>query len=248
MEGNLTQSSSCRFYERFCAIITIPVFGLLYTLTTISVIFALVFSCLGLRHGVRTVIFIWANALIMIMGKRIVVKGKENIRKGTKYLLVANHSSLFDIPAIMSFYPGVAWFGREYLLRIPVFGHVLKRLHYVPMKQATVGNTRKMMDQLIEHSIDHTVAIFPEGTRTSDGQINRFRKGFIHLLKSSNLQLLPVTLIGFFHLKPKNRSSIHFHSPLQIVIHEPIPRDELLSFPDELIIERVKDVIESVYY
>lgn len=181
------------------------------------------------------------------MFKRLPVIGREHIRKEEKHIVVANHASLFDIVAIMSFYPGIAWFGHERLLRVPVFSHFLKRTGYVPVRKPTVTNTRRMIGHLMENSSDRSVALFPEGTRTSDGKINSFYRGFIYLLRSRDVHILPVTLNGFYSLKPKNRSYINFGSRLGIVIHPPIPKEQLATMDDRQIIETVKTVIESSY-
>ena len=63
----------------------------------------------------------WAKSAFLIIGKKLHIEGKENIKKTGKYILIANHSSLFDIMAIISFFPGVSWFGHERLLKIPIF-------------------------------------------------------------------------------------------------------------------------------
>jgi 1-acyl-sn-glycerol-3-phosphate acyltransferase len=138
-----------------------------------------------------------------MLGKRLRISGIEHVEKGKNYILLANHASLFDIMAILSFYPGVSWFGREHLLRIPIFGRVLKLTHYVPMKSGDLRNTKEMLSHLLEKSGSQTIAIFPEGTRTTDGSINRFRKGFVHVLKATEMSVLPVTLNGFFSAQAK---------------------------------------------
>jgi 1-acyl-sn-glycerol-3-phosphate acyltransferase len=104
-----------------------------------------------------------------------------------------------------------------------------------------------MMEQLIQRSKTNTVAIFPEGTRTLDGKINGFYKGFIYLLRTSDLDILPVTLNGFYKLKPKNRFYISFDSPLEVVIHKSIKREDLIGKTDQEIIESVKSTIQSAY-
>jgi hypothetical protein len=57
-----------------------------------------------------------------------------------------------------------------------------------------------------------------------------------------------VTLNGFYNLKPKNRFYINFGSKLDVVIHNPIPREELIDKSDQEIIDTVKTVIESAYH
>ena len=87
--------------------------------------------------------------------------------------------------------------------------------------------------------------IFPEGTRTLNGKLNPFYRGFIYLLRASKTDILPVTLNGFFSLKPKNRFSIDFASKLEVIVHEAIPSQELIPLEDKSIIDKVKTVIES---
>jgi len=182
-----------------------------------------------------------------MLGKKLPVIGKENIDKNEKYILVANHASLFDIVAITSFYPEVSWFGHERLLKVPVFGRFLRLTDYVPFKEPTVSNTRHMLEQLMEKSKNQSVALFPEGTRTLNGEINPFYRGFIFLLRTREIDILPLTLNGFYDLKPKNRFYIDFGSRLEVIVHKPLSRKELLGLSDREIINKVRNVIESAH-
>jgi 1-acyl-sn-glycerol-3-phosphate acyltransferase len=223
------------------------VFTVLYLYTAVGVLLILVFSWLHMKRVIRVLIRLWAKSVFVIIGKKFIVQGKKNIVKGEKYILVANHGSLFDITAIMSFYSGISWFGHERLLKIPLFGKILLMTDYVPFRKTTVKNTRIMLEQLKQKSKINTVAIFPEGTRTLDGRINPFYKGFIYLFRSSDIPILPVTLNGFYLLKPKNRFYINFDSKLEVIIHEPIRKGELINKSDDEIVDTVKSVIESSY-
>ena len=189
----------------------------------------------------------WAKSVFLIMFKRVWIEGKENLNKKDKFILIANHSSLFDIVAIASFYPEVSWFGHERLLRVPVFRSYLKLIDYIPFKDPTVKNTRHMLEQLVERSQERSIAIFPEGTRTLSGKISPFYRGFIYLFRTSDIRILPITLNGFYDLKPKNRFYINFGCKLEVIIHKPIPREELIDKSDEEIIDTVKTAIESAY-
>jgi 1-acyl-sn-glycerol-3-phosphate acyltransferase len=229
------------------AIISIPLFGLLYFFTAIVVFIVLIFAWLNMKGTIRFLLQVWAKSVFLIIGKKFLVHGKENIKKDERYILVANHGSLFDIVAIVSFYPGITWFGHERLLKVPLFSKILKMTDYVPFKDPTYKNTKEMIEQLVQKSRKHTVAIFPEGTRTLNGKINDFFKGFIYLFRTSDIGILPVTLNGFYKLKPKNRSYINFDSKLDVVIHKPMKREELINKTDAEIIETIKSVIESVY-
>ena len=208
----------------------------------------MILAFLHLKAPIRILAQFWAKSVFFIIGKKFEVSGKENIDKKKKYILVANHGSLFDIVAIMSFYPGISWFGHERLLKVPLFGTILQMTDYIPFKEPTYRNTKEMIEQLVNNSKDQTVAIFPEGTRTLNGNINQFYRGFIYLFRTRDIEILPVTLNGFYDLKPKNRFYIKLNSKLSIVVHKPIKRDELLGKNDCDIIDAVKTVIESAHY
>jgi 1-acyl-sn-glycerol-3-phosphate acyltransferase len=230
------------------SIVSVFAFALLYIFTAIIVILTLFCAAFNLKPFLRLILRFWGQFIFILVGKRLKIVGKENIEKNHKYILVANHSSLFDIPAIMSFYPNVSWFGREYLLKIPVFGKALKMTGYIPMKFANVKNTKQMLQQLIQKTDASTIAMFPEGTRTMTGKINRFHRGFIYLMKTAELDLLPVTLNGLYSLKPKTRMAIDFFAKTSLTVHKPLPYKELIELSDEQIIEKVKSLIESTYF
>jgi 1-acyl-sn-glycerol-3-phosphate acyltransferase len=234
--------------SRFYTLLTVPVYGILYVYTATGIFMAIFLSWINARKPLLLLSKLWAKSVFLLMGKIIYVRGKENINEGEKYILIANHASLFDIVAIMSFYPEVSWFGHERLLRVPVFGKFLKMTDYVPFREPTITNTRHMLEQLMEKADDRSVALFPEGTRTTNGKINPFYRGFIYLFRSREIGILPVTLNGFYNFKPKTRFYINFGSKLEIVIHKPIPREVLINRSDSEITSAVKAVIESAYY
>ncbi|MGC1391047.1 MAG: lysophospholipid acyltransferase family protein [Bacteroidales bacterium] len=233
--------------SRAYAVISVLLFGILYCYTAIGVFIVLILAMLQLKRPIRFLFQMWAKSVFILMGKRFRIIGKENIKKGERYILIANHASLFDIVAITSFFPGISWFGHERLLKVPVFSILLKIIDYVPFKEPTYRNTKQMIGQLIHKSKYQSVAIFPEGTRTLNGKINQFYRGFIYLFRTREIEILPVTLNGFYKLKPKNRFYINFDSKLDVVIHKPIKREDLIDKSDAEIIETVKTVIESAY-
>lgn len=229
-------------------IITLFVYIILYSITITGLLVAIPLSWTGARKPVNFLLKTWANTVFLLMGKKLSLKGLDNLDKSRKYILVANHSSLFDIVAIISFYPEVSWFGHERLLKIPVLRHFLKLINYIPYREPTIATTREMLNQLIEKSEFQSIAIFPEGTRTLDGRINPFYRGFIYLLRTREIDILPVTLNGFYYLKPKNRFFIDFGSKPEVVIHKPLSGQLLMKKTDKDIVEEVKNIIESAHY
>jgi 1-acyl-sn-glycerol-3-phosphate acyltransferase len=226
-------------------ILSAPVYLFLYAYTAVGVPLILFLAYMRFRRGITFLMGLWAKSIFPLMGKKVHIRGRENIKKRNRYILLANHASMFDITAIMAVYPNVSWFGHERLLRIPLFKQMLLMTDYIPMRVNNIKNTRLMLESLKERARKRTIAIFPEGTRTLDGKLNSFYRGFIHLLRATEHDILPVTLNGFYKLKPKNRFSINFGSRLEIIVHPPLPGKELARLPDKEILDKVTQVIES---
>lgn len=235
------QAMRNRFYNFF----SVLAFALLYVQTALLVIIILPFAYLRLKKTVKHLLRFWAKSIFWVLGKRLKIYGIYNYSAVKRYIIIANHASLFDIMAIMSFYPDVAWFGHERLMKVPVFNQILKMIDYIPMKEPTIKNTKLMLDTIISKSKLHTIAIFPEGTRTLNGTMNSFFRGFIYILRASDADILPVTLNGFYALKPKNRFHINFGAKISVVINKPINSAELKMKNDEDIISEMKNIIES---
>ncbi len=234
--------------NRYYNLISIPVFALLYIQTAIVVIIILPFAYFHFKKIVKYLVRLWAKSAFWILGKKLRVYGIENISCNKRYIIIANHASLFDIMAIMSFYPDAAWLGHERLMKIPVFKQILKMTNYIPVKKTNVKNTRKMLDEIIQKSKHQTIAIFPEGTRTLNGSMDNFYRGFIYILRAADADILPVTLNGFYALKPKNRFYINFNAKISVVINKPINPIYMKVKTDDDIITEVKNIIESGNY
>ena len=215
--------------------------------TFIIVVFILIISIFNWNKGVRALINFWAKLSFLLIGKKLHVKGIEKVEKGKKYIIVANHGSIYDIMGIMAIFPGVSWLGKEYLMKIPIFRNALKAINYVPMKTTDLRNTKAMISQLIENSGAQTIAIFPEGGRTTDGNFKKFRKGFVHVYRATQMDILPITLNGFYKLKPKTRSFINFKSKLEIVINNVLTNNQLNELDNNEITETVQNEIISSY-
>ena len=242
---NVSCDQLFRMRTRFFNFISVVAFAVLYCHTAIMVLIILLFAYLRFKKTVKHLVRFWAKSAFWVIGKKLKIYGIENFIINQRYIIIANHASLFDILAIMSFYPDVAWFGHERLMKIPVFKQILKMTDYMPMKEPTIKNTRMMLDDIVQKSKYCTIAIFPEGTRTTNGGMNNFFRGFIYILRASDADVLPVTLNGFYSLKPKNRFHIDFSAKISVVINKPISSIDLKVKTDEEIITEMKKVIES---
>ena len=227
--------------------VTVVLYALLYAHTIIFLFFCLIASYVAPRAVLFWLMKIWARGIFLILGTRLHVYGAEHIPQRKRFMILTNHASLFDIPAIMTLFPNVSWLGREYLLRIPIWGHMLTRTNYVAIGKNPAMNIRLIIQKAVLNSENFLVALFPEGTRTVTGELGDFKRGFIHIMNGGDLDILPVVMNGLFELKPKNRFYIKPFQKIEIFICEPMHRTALLNLSNKEIMNHVRDVFISCH-
>jgi 1-acyl-sn-glycerol-3-phosphate acyltransferase len=144
--------------------------------------------------------YIWVNPFW-----KINFSGKENVRKGQPYIIVSNHQSAFDIVLLYRLWMHFKWVAKRELFRIPFIGWNLWLNRHIVIDRASVSGAKRMILEAHKHLSEGTsVLIFPEGTRSVDGAIKRFKDGAFALAKKANLPILPVVINGSREVFPKN--------------------------------------------
>ena len=149
--------------------------------------------------SVSQVVLRWCFTLLL--GYR--AKGIERLPAGSGAVLVANHQSNFDPLLVgLPLKRPVSFMARSTLFLIPLIGWILRRTYVVPIDReaARAGAIRELVARL-EHGF--LVGIFPEGTRTSDGNLGEFKPGFIAVVRRSRLPIVPVGIAGAYEAYPR---------------------------------------------
>ncbi len=191
------------------------------------------------------------RVLLFIFGVRVELKGIENLKKiKGKFLIVGNHQSYLDPVALFSFLKGVPrFFVRHDVFSLPIIGHGLKIAGFIPVERKHPFRAKdsiyKGLNYIEKDKAHDPVVIFPEGTRTKDGKLRRFKRGAFLIAKEKKIPILPVIFKGFFYSMPRGEIKI---KPNKVFINflEPIYPD---SFKDKSIDELaqfVKEKIETV--
>ena len=135
------------------------------------------------------------------------VEGLENIDKSKSYVITINHQSMADIISLYFLPLNFRWVSKEEVFRIPYIGPLLIAHGDIPIQR---GNPREAMSKVVNDgkmwiSRGASIAIFPEGTRSKDGEIHRFKAGAFALAKEAGVEILPVVLDGTTKIfKPKS--------------------------------------------
>ena len=128
--------------------------------------------------------------------------GYRHVPRKGPVLIVANHQSFLDPPAIGLALPRrVVYLARKNLFEHPVFGALIRGLNAVPIDQDGIGK-EGLKTVLGELRRGHAVLVFPEGARSPDGRIGELRPGIHLLIKKTSAPILPVGIAGAYHAWP----------------------------------------------
>ncbi len=147
----------------------------------------------------------WSLLNIYLSGTRISIKGKEHIKKGGAYVVMSNHQSLFDVWALIGKLPlQLRWIIKAEINKIPIFGYALGRLGHVYINNRNRKDIFLSLEAAGKKIRDGaSVVIFPEGTRSTDGRLQRFHNGGALIAIRSGIPILPVTVNGSRFVLPK---------------------------------------------
>ncbi|MCF7796279.1 MAG: 1-acyl-sn-glycerol-3-phosphate acyltransferase [Candidatus Marinimicrobia bacterium] len=183
----------------------------------------------------------WSWVILKTAGVGANVHGLEQLDQGEQYIFVSNHTSAFDIPLMFYYMPfQLRMIAKRELMYIPLFGWAMWMVkHYFIDRK----NHRKALDAMAQVAEQFkkqrsSVCIFPEGTRSLDGQLKTFKKGGFILAIQTGKPIVPVVLSGAYELKPKYRHSIK-PGVVEVTILPPVPTQELTYEDRDSLLSRV---------
>jgi 1-acyl-sn-glycerol-3-phosphate acyltransferase len=143
--------------------------------------------------------------ILKVCGIKVKMEGAENIQKDVSCIYMANHTSYFDIFALLSTLPvDFKFIVKQELMRIPIFGLAMRRAGYIGIEREDPRKALKSMREAAERIKNGaSVLIFPEGTRSEDGCLQSFKPGGFHLALRSGCDIVPITITGSREIVPK---------------------------------------------
>lgn len=150
---------------------------------------------------------VWAWLVSKSMGLTFSCIGAEKVSPGTSYIITPNHQSNADILALISMLPvKFRWVVKKELLIIPLFGWALARTGAVPLNRKDRAESINKLQEAAGSKFrgGWSVLIYPEGTRSSDGNLQDFKKGAFMMAVQTGITILPVTCNGAFKVLPRD--------------------------------------------
>jgi 1-acyl-sn-glycerol-3-phosphate acyltransferase len=205
----------------FRSIIIVAAALCITALTAACVVVINIFSAaekLNRRIGCR-----WARILLAISGVKIEIIGTGNIVSRKPSILMANHQSDFDILICMAGIPvDFIWTAKKELFGIPVFGQAMRASGFIEIDRQDRGEAIKSLSQAaakLQEGV--SVATFPEGTRSRDGQLLPFKQGLFYLAIQTGMPIVPVSIIGSGNIMSKKSWRVN-RGKIIMVIDPPI--------------------------
>ena len=190
---------------------------------------------------------IWGKTLSFIFNIKLIVKGNHNLQD-RNYIFAANHASLIDIPLLLiAVNRYTVFIAKSELSKIPIFKSILDRAGFIFVDRKNNDNAVKSMNNLMDDikKIPRSVAIFPEGTRTSDGNLLPFKKGAAIFAINTDIPVIPVAISGTYSWSKKKLFDIS-QSVISFEFGEPITTENY-SFDDrDYLTEKIKTNIKNM--
>ncbi len=149
---------------------------------------------------------VWSKSFLFLYGIKVTVSGADRIRRGIPTVYVANHSSYADIPVILATVPDdIRLMLRDSLTRIPIWGWALLVSPFLILSRESAAKAKAALDKATRtiHN-GAAVLLFPEGTRTHDGNIQPFKRGAFKIALDSEAVIVPIVLKGTFEVLPRS--------------------------------------------
>ena len=207
-------------YIAYQYLIAFPLMGLLTVFTALFTILFVPFRNAEFVHKEQQ---FWSRACYWLMFIPVSVDGIEHIKPNQSYVFVSNHQSMYDVWLIYGWLPVIfKWLMKAEIRHIPFVGTACKAAGHIFVERR---KAKASMDSLreIEKQLKDGVCtvIFPEGTRTENGEVGRFKRGAFQIALDLGLPVIPLSVSGCYEVMPKGQRYVNRH-PVHMHIGEPI--------------------------
>jgi 1-acyl-sn-glycerol-3-phosphate acyltransferase len=177
---------------------------------------------------------LWSDMFLRIPPVHVTTVGHDLIDPGTRYIVVSNHLSLFDIPLLFHILPVKGRFlSKKELFRIPLVGRAMRTIGIIEVDRTAGGSSRQAINDGVTVAAErgYSLIVFPEGTRSDAATMLPFKKGAFRIAIDTGLPILPVVLEGTDRIS-KPGSKVYRPGHAQVTVLPPIETATLTNRDD----------------
>ena len=196
---------------------------ILVVLTIFTALFTIIFVPFRNAEFVHKEQQFWSRSFFWLMFLPVSVDGIEHIKPGQSYVFVANHQSMFDVWLVYGWLPVIfKWLMKAELRHVPFVGIGCKAAGHIFVDRRNAKAAMESLKEVGKQLVNGVcTVIFPEGTRSKNGEIGRFKRGAFQIAWELGLPVIPLSLDGCFEVLPKGKPFVHRH-PVHMHIGEPM--------------------------
>lgn len=165
-----------------------------------------------------------------IPGVKFRVENPDNVSLREPSIIIANHSSSFDVLCLMTLHPYLLFVTNDTQQRNPFYGKLMQRANFYPVSLG-YGVLAEKLKSFVDAGF--SVVIFPEGTRSAEGSVFRFHQGAFFLAKCLNLPVTPLMIHGAGDVLPKGEGILRRGS-ITVRFLPAVTRDRQDMFSDNI--------------
>lgn len=186
----------------------------------------------------------WSRLTCWLALCRVKTRGHENLDPRQSYVFVPNHQSAFDIFLVYGFLnQNIKWMQKQSLRKIPFVGFASEKAGHVFLDNSTPKARAVSLEKAKEEIVDGiSMVIFPEGSRTRNGKMGRFKRGAYHVAHDMKLPVVPLTINGAYDIMDRKGFRLR-PGKMELVIHRPIPTEPLTEEEIPGLIDKTKEII-----
>ena len=167
---------------------------------------------------------LWGKSILFFTGVRYSVRGLDNLDPKGPYIFACNHASGYDVPLAFAGLPyWLISIAKIELKSVFILGWVMETAGHIfvdrKRSENALASLNKSKKSLIKNP--RSILLFPEGTRTMDGELGFFKRGGLMLSLDTGIPIVPVGIVGTFEMLKKGTWSFK-NQPLEIRIGNPI--------------------------
>jgi len=165
----------------------------------------------------------WGKIFFFLFFIKLEKEGFENIDTKQSYIIAANHQSIIDIFVIYGWLPSIfKWVMKAELRNVPFIGWACDVAGHIFINRKSPMAAKRSIEKAEKKLVNGvSVVIFPEGTRTRDGKMAKFKKGAFRIATDLQLPIVPVSLSGFYNRMSRKTFTVT-PGRVKFIIHKPI--------------------------
>jgi 1-acyl-sn-glycerol-3-phosphate acyltransferase len=184
-----------------------------------------------------------ARLALWLAGVHLEVQGRDRIPRGRPVVFMANHQSNCDPPGLLAVLPNVLVLVKKEFFRVPIIGSGMRLVGFIRVDRKNREQALDAVERgVLALKAGKSFLVYPEGTRSPDGRLQKFKKGVFVMAVKAGAPIVPISVSGSNKIMPKGKFVIR-PGRVRITFHDSIATEGFTTEDRDVIIDRVRQAI-----